>query len=86
MRLLLLPIALALSACSLTPALRKPEPPVPSAYPVELAQPDPRHAADIGWHAMFSDPRLRQLIELALRNNRDLRLATLNVDAVQAEY
>lgn len=86
MRLLLLPIALALSACSLTPALRKPEPPVPSAYPVELAQPDLRHAADIGWHAMFSDPRLRQLIELALRNNRDLRLATLNVDAVQAEY
>lgn len=35
---------------------------------------------------MFGDPRLQRLIELALHNNRDLRLATLNVEAVQAQY
>lgn len=35
---------------------------------------------------MFPDPRLQRLIELALLNNRDLRLAALNVQAVQVQY
>lgn len=86
MRLSLLPLMFALSACSMTPVLVKPDLPVPVRYPVADAQFDERAAADIGWHAVFADPRLHQLIELALRNNRDLRLATLNVEAVQAEY
>lgn len=86
MRLLLLPIVLALSACTLTPALVKPDAPIPASYPSMPAQADQKSAAEIGWHAMFGDPRLQQLIELALHNNRDLRLATLNVSAVQAQY
>jgi NodT family efflux transporter outer membrane factor (OMF) lipoprotein len=90
MRFSVLPIVLALaaslSACSMTPPLVKPEPPVPHAYPSTAAAPDERSAAEIGWRAMFGDPRLQQLIELALRNNRDLRLAALNVDTVQAQY
>lgn len=86
MRLSLLPLVFALSACSMTPELVKPDLPVPVRYPSAEAQIDGRRAADIGWHAVFADPRLHQLIELALRNNRDLRLATLNVEAVQAEY
>lgn len=86
MRLALLPIVLALSACSMTPELVRPAPPVPARYPAPYVQADTRTAAEIGWRAMFGDARLQQLIELALRNNRDLRLATLNVEAVQAEY
>jgi len=35
---------------------------------------------------MFPDARLQRLIAVALENNRDLRLATLNVEAVQAQY
>jgi outer membrane protein TolC len=65
----------------MTPVLVKPDLPVPVRYTVSAAQTDERPAADIGWHAVFADPRLHRLIELALRNNRDLRLATLNVDA-----
>lgn len=86
MRLSLIPIVLALSACSLTPVLQTPEAPVPKAYPAAQLQLDQRSAGEIGWHAMFGDPRLQQLIELALDNNRDLRLATLNVEAVRAQY
>lgn len=92
MRLLMFPLALAaaLSACSLTPPLVKPPLPVASKFPIELpglAAPGVgRTAADLGWRAMYGDARLRQLIELALRNNRDLRVATLNVDAVQAQF
>ena len=36
-------------------------------------------AADIGWREFFPDPQLQQLIALALANNRDLRVAVLNV-------
>ena len=88
MRFLILPLVLALSACSLAPTLVKPELPVPGTYPVNaLATTGAQaHAADLGWRAMFGDPRLQRLIELALANNRDLRLAALNVEATQAQY
>jgi multidrug efflux system outer membrane protein len=45
-----------------------------------------RAAADIGWREFFTDPRLQQLIELTLANNRDLRVAALNVEAQRAQY
>lgn len=86
MRLLILPLVLALSACSLIPALVTPPLPVPSTFPGEDGCATPAHASDLGWRTMFGDQRLQRLIELALANNHDLRLAALNVDAVQAQY
>jgi NodT family efflux transporter outer membrane factor (OMF) lipoprotein len=78
--------ALALSACSLTPALVKPGMPVPTAYTAAAAADLHANAADLGWRTMFGDRRLQRLIEVALRNNRDLRLAALNVEAAEAQY
>ena len=43
-------------------------------------------AADIGWREFFVDPRLQRLIEVALKNNRDLRVSVLNVEASRAQY
>ncbi|KWI89063.1 efflux transporter outer membrane subunit, partial [Burkholderia ubonensis] len=43
-------------------------------------------ATDIGWREFFVDPRLQRLIEIALNNNRDLRVAVLNVAAARAQY
>lgn len=91
MRWLILPWLVALSACSLTPALVKPAAPVPAEFPsTEFPDASARvtgaHTADLGWRSMFGDARLQHLIELALANNRDLRIATLNVDAVRAQY
>lgn len=86
MRFLILPVALALSACSLTPALVKPELPVPGSFPTNTLTTMQAHASDLGWRSMFGDPRLQRLIELALANNRDLRLAALNAQATQAQY
>lgn len=85
MRFLILPLVLSLSACSLTPALVKPSAPVPVAYPQREGAATTTHGADLGWRSMFVDLRLQQLIALALDNNRDLRLAALNVEAVQAQ-
>ena len=70
-----------LTACSLTPLLELPPSPVPASFPqpTEAASP----AGPPGWRAMFGDPRLQRLIELALQRNRDLRLAALNVQATK---
>jgi len=86
MRRLIPLLTLSLSACSLTPPLLKPDAPVPAVFPMAAAAPASIPAADIGWRTMFPDARLQRLIAMALENNRDLRLAALNVEAVQAQY
>jgi multidrug efflux system outer membrane protein len=42
--------------------------------------------ADIAWQKFFTDPRLKRLISIGLDNNRDLRMATLNVEQARAQY
>jgi len=84
--LLTLSLLGCLSACSLTPTLQRTAAPVPPSFPVAAATPaSASPASALGWRTMFGDPRLRRLIDLALSNNRDLRLATLNVEAAQAQ-
>lgn len=87
MRLLLtLSLLGCLTACSLTPTLQRPAAPVPLSFPMTATtQASTLPASALGWRAMFGDPRLQRLIELSLANNRDLRLATLNVEAAQAQ-
>ncbi|MDW6092123.1 efflux transporter outer membrane subunit [Vibrio rhizosphaerae] len=85
MRLLIVCLTGLLSACSLTPEMTRPVPPIPATYPPhDHAQ--GLSSARLGWRTMFRDERLQTLIELAFVNNRDLRLAILNVEAVKAQY
>jgi multidrug efflux system outer membrane protein len=91
-RLLAFPLASALLAagCSLAPRYERPSPPVAAAWPGgEPAAAAPAGApatASRGWRAVFTDPRLQGLISLALANNRDLRIAMLNVELARAQY
>lgn len=78
-------MAAALSACALAPPLVMPALPVPAVYDAGQA-PEHANAGDLGWRQMLPDPRLQQLVALALASNRDLRVAALNVQAVQAQY
>jgi multidrug efflux system outer membrane protein len=80
-------IAAVLAACSLVPVYQRPDPPVSPTYPnAESAPQGGVLAAQIGWRDVFQDARLQGLIEVALRNNRDLRAATLNVEEARALY
>ncbi|MGF6573262.1 multidrug efflux system outer membrane protein [Paraburkholderia sp. GAS333] len=45
-----------------------------------------RAAADIGWSDFFNDPRLKSIIQLALHNNRDLRVSVLQVAEARDQY
>lgn len=77
----------ALSACTLAPHYERPSAPVAATWSEgEAATAATGAAADIGWRDFFADPQLQQLIERALVNNRDLRIATLNVEAARAQY
>ncbi len=87
--LLSLALVAALSGCSLIPEYQRPDAPVPADWPqgeaYSKASPEARAQA-LGWREFFRDPALQQLIEVALENNRDLRVAALNVDAYRALY
>ena len=81
----LIAAALVLSGCAnLAPTYERPAAPVPAAYPD--AAPESSSAADIDWRTFFADAKLRGLIELALSNNRDLRVAVLNIEQARAQY
>lgn len=73
--------------CTLAPEYTRPDAPVAATFPLAPAEPGEEvAAADLGWRFVFGDERLQALVELALENNRDLRVAALNVDRFQAFY
>lgn len=82
------------AGCSLQPLYKQPTAPVSAAFPAGDAYKalpggagsSTLPAAEIGWRNFLSDPRLQRLVELGLQNNRDLRVAVLNVEKVQAQY
>ena len=80
--------ALALAGCtSMTPRYERPAAPVPAVFSGDVATGSATTAAsDIGWQSFFTDERLKRLIALALQNNRDLRVAVLNIEQVRAQY
>jgi outer membrane protein, multidrug efflux system len=88
--LALLGATLALTGCmSFTPAYERPAAPVAATYAPELSPAGTAGAtaaADIEWQRFFSDARLKALIEIALANNRDLRVAVLNIEQARASY
>lgn len=81
---LLAVVAIFLSACSQT-ELQRPVAPVPAKW--EQASPAPGiNSAVTHWRTFFTDLRLRALLEAALENNRDLRMAAARVQEARAQY
>jgi multidrug efflux system outer membrane protein len=102
MRRILLVLGMTASLCGcLQPRYKRPAMTVPPAWP-ESATTQPTtpkspdgaagqpavapQAADVKWQDFFTDRKLQAVIGLALANNRDLRIAALNVERVQALY
>jgi len=95
-KLIVTPLALsmALAGCmSLAPKYERPAAPVAGSFPeVPRAATAPASAAateaaaNMEWQRFFADARLRQLIELSLANNRDLRIAIANIEQARSQY
>jgi multidrug efflux system outer membrane protein len=78
----------ALSACSLAPTYVRPDLPVPPSWPVGDAYLAQNEATlpSVTYRDVFRDPRLQRVIEQALVNNRDLRVAAANIAVARAQY
>jgi multidrug efflux system outer membrane protein len=74
------------SACTLIPDYQRPAAPVPTAFPEAVPAAATIAADAIAWRDYFADARLREVIALALANNRDLRVAALNIEKARAQY
>jgi multidrug efflux system outer membrane protein len=92
-RLTPLALALVMAGCvNLAPKYERPAAPVAGSFPtvegtVSSGNPVAAQApAAITWQHFFTDARLQQLITLALNNNRDLRVAVLNIEQARAAY
>jgi outer membrane protein, multidrug efflux system len=94
-------VALFAAGCTMAPKYVRPAAPVDQTFPtggIYDRQPvassadgsprsaDSKPAVDIGWRDFFADARLQQIVALALKNNRDLRVSMLNVAAARSQY
>ena len=81
-----------LAGCSFIPTYERPAAPVPATYTQPASGTGAAGAAQgaaaaaVPWQDYFAEPRLRQLIETALANNRDLRVAVLNIEQARATF
>ena len=90
---LVLGVLLSLAGCaSMAPQYSQPASPVPAGWPSGPAYKtaDGKLAdkviADLPWQDFYVDSQLRKVIALALENNRDLRVAALNIERSRAQY
>jgi multidrug efflux system outer membrane protein len=88
--ILMMGVAFLAAGCTMIPKYNRPEAPVPAKWPIGPAyKKTPQKAqavAELPWRQFFTDERLQTVIASALQNNRDLRLAALNVERVRALY
>lgn len=82
-------ILISLTAgCSMAPKYVQPDAPVPPAWPVGDAylKQSGEMPPVVSYRDLFTDSRLQQIIEQALLNNRDLRIAAANIASARAQY
>ena len=85
-------MAVFLAGCTLIPKYKRPQAPTPAAWPTGAAYQEAETssgvpgAPELKWQEFFTDEKLQKIIKTALNNNRDLRLAALNVQRARALY
>ncbi len=90
--LLILGVLVCLGGCTMIPKYTHPEAPIPAVWPTgpaykEAATPQNiPQATDLKWREFFIDQRLQEIVGMALKNNRDLRVTALNVERARALY
>ena len=76
-------LALCLAGCT-TPDFKRPAADIPSAWRVDSTSSE--SLADLPWGMLFRSVELQALINTALTENSDLRIAAARVELVRAQY
>jgi|TARA_R110002126_G_scaffold3263_1_gene18322 multidrug efflux system outer membrane protein len=85
----LLSVSTSLSACSLMPDYLRPHAPVAISWSDSASYDAAASLAlahNLSWQAFYRDPALRQVVKTVLENNKDLKLAALNIKEARALY
>jgi multidrug efflux system outer membrane protein len=91
-KILVAGLMILLCGCTMIPKYNRPEAPVPAAWPSGPAYKETAStekapgAADLQWRQFFTDAGLQKIIDTALTNNRDLKIAALNVERARSLY
>lgn len=91
-KLLLVVVMICLGGCTMVPEYTRPEAPIPAAWPSGPAYKEPPSTqggwltTKLQWRQFFTDERLQKIIDTALKNNRNLRVAALNMERARALY
>ncbi len=81
-----------LAGCTMMPEYKRPASPVPASWPTGPAYKETgtdfkgRSAVDVNWREFYTDEQLQKIIEMALANNRNLRISALNIEKMRAVY
>ena len=73
-----------LSGCAIGPNYRRPDADIPQQFNYSLDAGQTNSLADVPWWELFNDPTLTNLIQIALTNNYDIRIAAARVEQARA--
>lgn len=90
-KIVIMILLLLLTSCTMIPEYKRPDAPVPKEWPKgeayqELKLESLQTAKSLKWNDFLIDEKLQKLVEIALKNNRDLKLSALNVERARAYY
>lgn len=80
---IVIPVLFSLTACNLQPKYERPPVPISGKWESNTYR---NKTSDLAWQNFFDDDTLKLLVGLSLKNNRDLRVAALNIESARAQY
>ncbi|MCE0496170.1 efflux transporter outer membrane subunit [Vibrio salinus] len=83
-KMLPLMVAVVLTGCSMAPDYQRPDMPKTAGWQGVAQQSNATALPD--WKTFMADEHLQSLVEMALKNNKDLRQTVLNVASLKAQY
>lgn len=78
-------LGVALAGCAVGEDYRRPDVQTPGVWRDAAPDADPASLADLSWWQLFEDEELRGLVQAALEENKDLRIAVTRVDQARAQ-
>ncbi len=77
-------LALILGGCTVGPDYRRPAVETPQSWRFE--EKEARDLVNTAWWEQFNDPVLNELIDIALRENKDIKIAAARVEEFKGRY
>lgn len=77
-------LALSIQGCGLNTDLSIPEQAIPASFPARQDKPEAAKVADINWREYFADPDLLSLLDTAVGNNLDMRIALQRIETARS--